>query len=194
MYKMLKKKAENASIKGKINLAVGCLAIALSVVSVIGSTGIIFLRSNVREYQKVEKVNSAVTDCRISLNAIARNLREMVIDEDISKVSYRRDEIEKFRENSEIQLQVIKESGYVSDETLNGYLDLINQWYQTGDKILNAVNSASFREAEELVRQECSPALLDLITQVELLTSEIQAVADREAQFSQLIGRISLIK
>ena len=81
MYKKIKNKVEKISVKGKIKLVINCLILALTIVSTVGTLAMVLLKANIKSYNSVELVNSAITDCRINLNYIARILREAVLEE-----------------------------------------------------------------------------------------------------------------
>lgn len=191
--KGLARRIAKISIKGKINLAVGCLAISLAIVSVLGSTGLIFLKDNIESYQEVERVNAAVTACRINLNVIARTLREAVIDEGRREISVFTDEIARLEEDNRQQIELIGKYEFVSSETLTSYTNVISEWYKIADDILSKAGEGRFYEAASLIRDNSTPIEEELIEQVGMLNDDIEKEVAREAGFSGMIYYLSLL-
>ena len=192
MYQKIKNKMAYVSVKGKIKVAVTCLIVALTIVSVIGSTAIISLKNNVESYQRVEIENQAITDCRINLNNIARYLREMVIEEGNTDPVHYIEMIDNLKIGIDAQLVVLSESEYVDRAILDAYKAEIQNWYQIGERITNAVKSEDNSGAAKIIREECNAALKDLIVRVDVVSEQITAEMNRVSKLSNIIYYLSL--
>lgn len=192
MYMKIKNKVEKISVRGKINLAITCLIVALAFVSTIGSLSIISLKNNVKSYGRVEEQNRAITDCRINLNNIARYLREMVIEEGNTDYTVHANKISELKVKNDELLSVLVGSKYITSEALTAYENEINSWYAIGDKIIAAVKEHDHSAAVAIIREECNGGLQDLIEKVDVINNQIQQEMNRVQKLSYIITYLSL--
>lgn len=181
------------SIKGKIKLAIGCLLAALIIVSVIGSISIVSLKYNVVSYEEVVATNETITACRIYINQIARNLREMIIYTDTAKQESYKSKIDGIKVKIEDQLRILEESEYISTEALKIYKSDIENWYAIGNDIMDAVSIGQKEEASRMIQESCIPALQVLIQQANSINEEITQILEHKSQYTQIIYWVSII-
>lgn len=193
MYNKIKSRVEKISVKGKIKLAINCLIVALTIVSIIGTMAIVYLKSNIKSYSTVETVNSAIMDCRINLNNIARLLREIVIEGVNTKDNISTDTLEELKKHNESHLAVIENCEYVRKESVEAYQTSIQAWYEIGNRILEAVEDGRIEEAARIIQEECNVKLEELITHVEVVSSEIGEEMIRINKLSRIIYYLGII-
>lgn len=193
MYNKIKSRVEKISVKGKIKLAINCLIVALTIVSTIGTMAMVYLKSNIKSYSTVETVNSAIMDCRINLNNIARLLREIVIEGVNTKDNISTDTLEELKKHNESHLAVIENSEYVRKESVEAYQTAIQAWYEIGNRILKAVEDGRIEEAARIIQEECNVKLEELITHVEVVSSEIGEEMIRINKLSRIIYYLGII-
>lgn len=193
MYNKIKSRVEKISVKGKIKLAIKCLIVALTIVSTIGTMAIVYLKSNIKSYSTVETVNSAIMDCRINLNNIARLLREIVIEGVNTKDNISTDTLEELKKHNESHLAVIENCEYVRKESVEAYQTAIQAWYEIGNRILKAVEDGRIEEAARIIQEECNVKLEELITYVEVVSSEIGEEMIRINKLSRIIYYLGII-
>ena len=193
MYNKIKSRVEKISVKGKIKLAINCLIVALTIVSTIGTIAMVYLKSNIKSYSTVETVNSAIMDCRINLNNIARLLREIVIEGANTKDNISTDTLEELKKHNESHLAVIENCEYVRKESVEAYQTAIQAWYEIGNRILKAVEDGRIEEAARIIQEECNVKLEELITHVEVVSSEIGEEMIRINKLSRIIYYLGII-
>lgn len=193
MYNKIKSRVEKISVKGKIKLAINCLIVALTIVSIIGTMAIVYLKSNIKSYSTVETVNSAIMDCRINLNNIARLLREIVIEGVNTKDNISTDTLEELKKHNESHLAVIENCEYVRKESVEAYQTSIQAWYEIGNRILEAVEDGRIEEATRIIQEECNVKLEELITHVEVVSGEIGEEMIRINKLSRIIYYLGII-
>lgn len=193
MIKKIEEKMKNISIRGKIKVAIGCLAVALAIVSVVGSLSIFFLKGNIDSYEEVVAADEAVSACRINLNVIARNLREMILYTQTGDIQGYITEIEAYKQSTREQLVILDKCEYISQDVLIEYEEGIEEWYAIGQQIINAVSVGDAQLATELIQNSCNPKLEELILLVDSVYDEILDELNRVENMSNLIYMLSMI-
>ena len=95
--------------------------------------GILF--ANMFNYvKKVNVADTAVKICRIDVNAAARNIREMALNDDSSSYAGYKETVEKLLGEVKDELLVMQDTGVVSDDLFNEYSSALTDW-ETRDLI-----------------------------------------------------------
>ena len=193
MIQKLHAATRKVSIKGKIKLAIGCLLGALIIVSAVGTFSIMSLKSNVNSYEEVVVANEAISTCRIYINQIARNLREMIIEVDPVKYESYMAEINEKKAEIADQLIILDGCEYISTSVLQAYESGIDSWYTVGDQIINAVSMGQREEAGTIVQESCIPALNELISLAGEISDKVAEAKAHEEKYSGIIYWASII-
>ena len=79
----------------------------------------------------VENVNvadQAVKICRINVNAAARNIREMALNEDTSSYDNYEQTVKRLLSEVDSELQILKKTEVLSDENYEEYATALSDW------------------------------------------------------------------
>ena len=157
---MMKNKLEEMHGKESINyfyrkVIIMMLGSGLFSIIVIG-----VLFSNMFNYvENVSAADQAVKMCRVNVNAAARNIREMALNNDTSSYSSYEQTVEKLLTDVDSQLQIIKKSGVVSEADYNEYASYLSQWGNIGYSIIENIKKGNKDKATEEILNKCTPAL-----------------------------------
>ena len=157
---MMKKKLEDMHLKERINYGYRKVIIMMLVSGLFSIIVIGVLFSNMFNYvENVSAADQAVKMCRVNVNAAARNIREMALNNDTSSYSSYEQTVEKLLTDVDSQLQIIKKSGVVSEADYNEYASYLSQWGNIGYSIIENIKKGNKDKATEEILNKCTPAL-----------------------------------
>ena len=138
---------------------------------------IVVLFANMMNYvYRVNAADQAVKICRMNVNAAARNIREMALNEDTSTYESYEQTVEKLLAEVNSQLEIMKQTGVVPDELYTEYSSALNDWGNIGYSIMNEIKEGNRDEAIEDILNECTPALnksVETVIKLDELTDEL---------------------
>ena len=157
---MMKKKLEDMHLKERINYGYRKVIIMMLVSGLFSIIVIGVLFSNMFNYvENVSAADQAVKMCRVNVNAAARNIREMALNNDTSSYSSYEQTVEKLLTDVDSQLQIIKKSGVLSEADYNEYSSYLSQWGNIGYSIIENIKKGNKDKATEEILNKCTPAL-----------------------------------
>ena len=157
---MMKKKLEDMHLKERINYGYRKVIIMMLVSGLFSIIVIGVLFSNMFNYvENVSAADQAVKMCRVNVNAAARNIREMALNNDTSSYSSYEQTVEKLLTDVDSQLQIIKKSEVVSEADYNEYASYLSQWGNIGYSIIENIKTGNKDKATEEILNKCTPAL-----------------------------------
>ena len=130
---MMKKNLENLHLQERINYGYRKVIIMMLVSGLFSIVVIGMLFANMMHYvQNVIVADQAVKICRINVNAAARNIREMALNDDASSYDDYEQTVERLLGEVDTQLKNLKKTGVVPDAIMkNTHLPL-----QTGETLV----------------------------------------------------------
>ena len=157
--------------------------------------GILF--ANMFNYvKKVNVADTAVKICRIDVNAAARNIREMALNDDSSSYAGYKETVEKLLGEVKDELLVMQDTGVVSDDLFNEYSISTNRLGNKGFDIIKQIEKGQDKDAVEDILGECTPSLNKLVSiaqKIDLLTGEQSVKAVRKTLISAFVGFVVII-
>ena len=157
---MMKKKLEDMHLQERINYGYRKVIIMMLVSGLFSIIVIGVLFANMFNYaENVSVADKAVKMCRINVNAAARNIREMALNNDTSSYNDYELTVEKLLTDVDSQLQIIKKSGVVSEADYNEYSSYLSQWGNIGYSIIENIKKGNKDKATEEILNKCTPAL-----------------------------------
>ena len=157
---MMKKKLEDMHLQERINYGYRKVIIMMLVSGLFSIIVIGVLFANMFNYaENVSVADKAVKMCRINVNAAARNIREMALNNDTSSYNDYELTVEKLLTDVDSQLQIIKKSGVVSEADYNEYASYLSQWGSIGYSIIENIKTGNKDKATEEILNKCTPAL-----------------------------------
>ena len=161
---MMKKKLEDMHLQERINYGYRKVIIMMLVSGLFSIIVIGVLFANMFNYaENVSAADKAVKMCRINVNAAARNIREMALNNDTSSYNDYELTVEKLLTDVDSQLQIIKKSGVVSEADYNEYSSYLSQWGNIGYSIIENIKKGNKDKATEEILNKCTPALNKLV-------------------------------
>lgn len=161
---MMKKKLEDMHLKERINYGYKKVIIMMLISGLFSIIVIGVLFANMYHYvENVAAADQAVKMCRVNVNAAARNIREMALNNDKSSYDSYEQTVEKLLTDVDSQLQIIKKSGVVSEADYNEYASYLSQWGNIGYSIIENIKSGNKDKANEEILNKCTPALNKLV-------------------------------
>ena len=192
MYKNhAEKKIENMKLKERIAYGYKKVIIMMLISGLLSIMAIGILFANLINY--VEKINAtdiAVKMCRVDVNAAARNVREMALNDDTSSYDDYENTITSLLTDVDAQLKIIKETGVVSDKDYKEYAATLSDWYDISSSILDEIKSGDQKQGTEDILTKCTPTLNKLVD-LALKLDDITDIASNKAVKNTIICAIT---
>ena len=193
----VREKFEHMHLKERINYGykiVIAMMLASGLLSMI-VIGVLFANM----YNYVEKVNAAdqaVKICRIDVNAAARNIREMALNDDTSAYDGYEQTVEKLLTEVDNELKTLKKTGVVPDADYEEYASALSDWGTLGYSIIEEIKNGDREKAIDSILNECTPALNKLVQiaiKLDDLTDEVSNRAVRTTVIFTVAGIVCII-
>ena len=181
---MMKKKLEDMHLQERINYGYRKVFIMMLVSGLFSIIVIGVLFANMFNYaENVSAADKAVKMCRINVNAAARNIREMALNNDTSSYNDYELTVEKLLTDVDSQLQIIKKSGVVSEADYNEYSSYLSQWGNIGYSIIENIKKGNKDKATEEILNKCTPALNKVVEKA----ISLDDIADKESRKAAIV-------
>ena len=186
-----KKKIENLKLQERLSYGYKKVIILMLISGLLSILVIATLFGNLINY--VDKINAtdiAVKMCRVDVNAAARNVREMALNDDTSSYDTYQNTITKLLADADSQLKIIKETGVVSKKEYKEYATALSDWKDTSSSILEEIRAGKQQQGVEDILTKCTPALNKLVNIVQKL-DDITDVESNKAVKNTIVCAIS---
>lgn len=194
---MMKKKLENMHLKERIDYGYR-KAITMMLISGLLSVVIIgILFANMMHYvENVNVADQAVKICRINVNAAARNIREMALNEDTSSYDNYEQTVKRLLSEVDSELQILKKTEVLSDENYEEYATALSDWGEIGYSIIEEIKNGNDENATDAILNNCTPALnkvVEIAIKLDELTDEASSETVRNMVVCTVAGFVVII-
>lgn len=194
---MMKKKLENMHLKERIDYGYR-KAITIMLISGLLSVVIIgILFANMMHYvENVNVADQAVKICRINVNAAARNIREMALNEDTSSYDNYEQTVKRLLSEVDSELQILKKTEVLSDENYEEYSTALSDWGKIGYSIVEEIKNGNDENATDAILNNCTPALnkvVEIAIKLDELTDEASSETVRNMVVCTVAGFVVII-
>ena len=147
----------------------------------------------------VENVNAAdqaVKICRINVNAAARNIREMALNEDTSSYDNYEQTVKRLLSEVDSELQILKKTEVLSDENYEEYATALSDWGEIGYSIIEEIKNGNDENATDAILNDCTPALnkvVEIAIKLDELTDEASSETVRNMVVCTVAGFVVII-
>ena len=141
------------------------LLVLTGIITAVGIVGLVYTNKNADVLvNEVLAADTAVKTCRIEVNVAARDLREMLLTDDTARRAELEENIQDSLSNITDQIAIFKETYGEEDGLAQKYETAFNAWFAIADRAISQVNSGNIEGARQIVINECSPALEELVS------------------------------
>lgn len=194
---MKKKKLENMHLKERIDYGyrkVITMMLSSGLLSVV-IIGVLF--ANMMHYvEDVNAADQAVKICRINVNAAARNIREMALNEDTSSYDNYEQTVKRLLSEVDSELQILKKTEVLSDENYEEYATALSDWGKIGYSIIEEIKNGNDENATDAILNNCTPALnkvVEIAIKLDELTDEASSETVRNMVVCTVAGFVVII-
>ena len=193
----VKKKIEDMHLQERIAYGYKKVIILMMSSGLLSIMVICMLFASLVNY--VDKINAtdiAVKMCRVNVNAAARNIREMALDDDQSSYDGYESTITKLLADVDSQLKIIKKNGVVSNENYEEYATSLSDWEDISSSILKEIRLGQNQKGVDDILTKCTPALNKLVSIASKLDDITDVASDkavRKTIFCAIAGIICII-
>ena len=149
---MMKKKLENMHLKERIDYGYRKVITMMLISGLLSVVIIGILFANMMHYvENVNVADQAVKICRINVNAAARNIREMALNEDTSSYDNYEQTVKRLLSEVDSELQILKKTEVLSDENYEEYATALSDWGEIGYSIIEEIKNGNDENATDAI-------------------------------------------
>lgn len=194
---MMKKKLENMHLKERIDYGYRKVITMMLISGLLSVVIIGVLFANVMHYvENVNVADQAVKICRINVNAAARNIREMALNEDTSSYDNYEQTVKRLLSEVDSELQILKKTEVLSDENYEEYATALSDWGKIGYSIIEEIKNGNDENATDAILNNCTPALnkvVEIAIKLDELTDEASSETVRNMVVCTVAGFVVII-
>ncbi|MBO5209081.1 MAG: methyl-accepting chemotaxis protein [Lachnospiraceae bacterium] len=184
------KKLDSMKMGKKINYGYFIVIILMIISGVLSMIGLGTSYANLMSYiNGSQRADTAVKICKVDINIAARNIREMVLNEDTSSYSDYKAVVDANMEEVGVELETLKATGMVSEELYTSFETALSNWGSVGYEIIAEIEAGEKETAITRIMDECAPAL----DEVEELANQLDDETAVRKEKSIQTAMISLI-
>lgn len=189
---MMKKKLENMHLKERIDYGYRKVITMMLISGLLSVVIIGILFANMMHYvENVNVADQAVKICRINVNAAARNIREMALNEDTSSYDNYEQTVKRLLSEVDSELQILKKTEVLSDENYEEYATALSDWGKIGYSIIEEIKNGNDENATDAILNNCTPALnkvVEIAIKLDELTDEASSETVRNMVVCTVAG------
>lgn len=194
---MMKKKLENMHLKERIDYGYRKVITMMLISGLLSVVIIGILFANMMHYvENVNVADQAVKICRINVNAAARNIREMALNEDTSSYDNYEQTVKRLLSEVDSELQILKKTEVLSDENYEEYTTALSDWGKIGYSIIEEIKNGNDENATDAILNNCTPALnkvVEIAIKLDELTDEATSETVRNMVVCTVAGFVVII-
>lgn len=194
---MMKKKLENMHLKERIDYGYRKVITMMLISGLLSVVIIGVLFANMMHYvENVNVADQAVKICRINVNAAARNIREMALNEDTSSYDNYEQTVKRLLSEVDSELQILKKTEVLSDENYEEYTTALSDWGEIGYSIIEEIKNGNDENATDAILNDCTPALnkvVEIAIKLDELTDEASSETVRNMVVCTVAGFVVII-
>ena len=193
----MKKKLENMHLQERINYGYRKVIIMMLISGLVSIIVIGALFSNMLYYiNNVTAADQAVKNCRKNVNAAARNIREMALDNDASAYDGYEQTVKKLLAEVDSELKKLEKTGVVPESDYKEYSAALSEWGNIGYTIMEEIKSGDKEKAVNEIFNNCTPALnkaVDVAIGLDEMTDEVSHRTARTTIIYAAAGIVCII-
>lgn len=193
----MKKKLENMHLKERIDYGYRKVITMMLISGLLSVVIIGVLFANMMHYvENVNAADQAVKICRINVNAAARNIREMALNEDTSSYDNYEQTVKRLLSEVDSELQILKKTEVLSDENYEEYATALSDWGEIGYSIMEEIKNGNDENATDAILNDCTPALnkvVEIAIKLDELTDEASSETVRNIVVCTVAGFVVII-
>lgn len=194
---MMKKKLENMHLKERIDYGYRKVITMMLISGLLSVVIIGILFAYMMHYvENVNVADQAVKICRINVNAAARNIREMALNEDTSSYDNYEQTVKRLLSEVDSELQILKKTEVLSDENYEEYATALSDWGEIGYSIIEEIKNGNDENATDAILNNCTPALnkvVEIAIKLDELTDEASSETVRNMVVCTVAGFVVII-
>lgn len=194
---MMKKKLENMHLKERIDYGYRKVITMMLISGLLSVVIIGILFANMMHYvENVNVADQAVKICRINVNAAARNIRELALNEDTSSYDNYEQTVKRLLSEVDSELQILKKTEVLSDENYEEYATALSDWGKIGYSIIEEIKNGNDENATDAILNNCTPALnkvVEIAIKLDELTDEASSETVRNMVVCTVAGFVVII-
>ncbi len=184
------KKMEEMKLKKRLTYGFRVIIIMMITLGIVNMVGLFVVYRRIVTYSNgSDAAYTAAQNCQIEINVAARNVREMLVNQNASEQQKYKTAVDKSMAELETQMAILKETNMLEDKLYLSFEDTVLGWEEIGYEIIEKIEAGNDTAAYNLIINECIPALEETIQ----ISKEIETVINAEKEYAIKICTIVAI-
>lgn len=167
----------NLKVKKKLLVGYGIVLIMTVLIAVFSMFQLKMANEDLENFMAGSvKADDLIKENQIATNIAARYLRDMVIEKDDSAYADKTAKVQENIATIKNNFETLQSMDVLDQDALNEYQNAMEGWFDIGDKVLSLLNENKREEAQEVVLEECTPALNKAVELVKPLKEETDQI------------------
>lgn len=167
----------NLKVKKKLLVGYGIVLIMTVLIAVFSMFQLKMANEDLENFMAGSvKADDLIKENRIATNIAARYLRDMVIEKDDSNYADKTAKVQENIATIKNNFETLQSMDVLDQDALNEYQNAMEGWFDIGDKVLSLLNEDKREEAQEVILEECTPALNKAIELLKPLNEETDQI------------------
>lgn len=183
------------SVRGRLIISHGLLTIMTILVAVFANSCFTTINNDFTSLLSTSVVaNSAVKDIRIEVNNAASSMEMLLIADDDQMKEVYLSSIQQNLNEAQSNADILKRTYTIGDGLETSYISVVNEWMDSTNRVLNAIEAGDMEKAETIMMDENSLLLNQLNNYAGNLEEELLADETRMAtNVNRIINNVQLI-
>ncbi len=183
---------KNLKIRSKLLVSFGVVLVLTILVSLYSILQLRKASNNLNEFMEGSvAADDAVKACRIATFMAATDVRNMIIAGQTDAANLQA--IDESKASIESNLEKLHSLDILNKDEVAEFENSLNKWLGIADDILNKLKSGDAMRAAELVRTQCTPALEEVISNINQLIENTAAIREETMDESVRETNMSMI-
>jgi len=184
------KKLEGMKLKKRLTYGFRVIIIMMITLGIVNMVGLGVVYRRIVTYSNgSDAAYTAAQNCQIEINVAARNVREMMINQNASNDQKYKAAVDASVAELETQMAVLKATNMLEDDLYANFEETVLGWQEIGYRIIEQIEVGNDGAAYTLIMSECIPALEEVIE----ISEEIETVINAEKEYAIRICTIVVI-
>lgn len=174
-------------LKSYLLMVFSTIIVLAAMITTLSIVGLFQIRNNTQVFiDNPLSAELAVKTCRIEANVAARDLREMVLTDQTDDYSTFTNRIYAGQNTIKEQIVLFKKAHGEEDGLAKKYEDSFNAWFGIAERAIVSLEQGDKEQAKEIILNECSPALNQMVAIVKEIDGEIAKDKLNTEKFNEL--------
>ncbi len=170
-------------IKGRILVGYSIILLLTLIIAFLSISGLQDANNGFNDYiDGPAQAEIAIIRVRLHMNTAAKIVREMALNESTTSLSEYKTNTQREISEATNNLNTLNSTNIISSSSFNNFESLINSWISSANKAISELENNRYDDAVDILVDECSPILVQVVDLAETLNAEITQLKEETSE------------